>query len=254
MHAAEQGLPILGDTLYGGQPWRRLCLHAAELQCAHPVSGKTLTFAAPADFQSDPPLQRRLSMIDLEQSNAFRMVHGSADAWSGWYLDRLGDYLLAQLDRTLSEDIKEKLSGLQSRTRTKAIYCKTFRQQLRGRTRDETSAQLVLGNAASERFVIMENRVKFEISFNEGYSHGLFLDQRENRRRLLTGHIAAGFSLLSGKALNQSSFLPRITAPLWRRAGSPQHLRLYVRVFCMCCPCRHALHQFGFIQKIPRMG
>jgi 23S rRNA (cytosine1962-C5)-methyltransferase len=199
VHAAEQGLPILGDTLYGGQPWRRLCLHAAELQCAHPVSGKTLTFAAPADFQSDPPLQRRLSMIDLEQSNAFRMVHGSADAWSGWYLDRLGDYLLAQSDRTLSEDIKEKLSGLQSRTRTKAIYYKTLRRQLRGKTRDETSAQLVLGNAASERFVIMENRVKFEISFNEGYSHGLFLDQRENRRRLLTGHIAAGFCLLAEK-------------------------------------------------------
>ena len=40
----------------------------------------------------------------------------------------------------------------------------------------------------------MENGVRFEMSFNEGYSVGLFLDQRDNRRRFLTGHIAADFS------------------------------------------------------------
>jgi 23S rRNA G2069 N7-methylase RlmK/C1962 C5-methylase RlmI len=33
------------------------------------------------------------------------------------------------------------------------------------------------------------------MSFNEGYSVGLFLDQRDNRRRFLTGHIAADFPL-----------------------------------------------------------
>jgi 23S rRNA (cytosine1962-C5)-methyltransferase len=37
--------------------------------------------------------------------------------------------------------------------------------------------------------------VKYELSFNEGYSVGLFLDQRDNRRRLLTGHAAADFPL-----------------------------------------------------------
>jgi 23S rRNA (cytosine1962-C5)-methyltransferase len=35
------------------------------------------------------------------------------------------------------------------------------------------------------------------LSFNEGYSVGLFLDQRDNRRRLLTGHVAAEFPLFS---------------------------------------------------------
>src|SRR5207302_8691066 len=33
------------------------------------------------------------------------------------------------------------------------------------------------------------------LSLSEGYSVGLVLDQRDNRRRLLTGHIAAGFEL-----------------------------------------------------------
>ena len=39
----------------------------------------------------------------------------------------------------------------------------------------------------------MENGIRYEMSFNEGYSVGLFLDQRDNRRRFLTGHIAAIF-------------------------------------------------------------
>jgi 23S rRNA (cytosine1962-C5)-methyltransferase len=37
--------------------------------------------------------------------------------------------------------------------------------------------------------------VRFEMSFSEGYSTGLFLDQRDNRRRFLVNHVAAGFPL-----------------------------------------------------------
>jgi len=54
---------------------------------------------------------------------------------------------------------------------------------------------LVIGEVVPERFEILENCVRYEMSFNEGYSVGLFLDQRDNRRRLLTGHIAADFQL-----------------------------------------------------------
>src|SRR5262249_52047502 len=43
------------------------------------------------------------------------------------------------------------------------------------------------------------------LSFSEGYSVGLFLDQRENRRRLLTGHVAAGFSLPKSEIRNHKS-------------------------------------------------
>jgi 23S rRNA (cytosine1962-C5)-methyltransferase len=51
----------------------------------------------------------------------------------------------------------------------------------------------VLGEATPGRFEIRENGVRFELSFNEGYSPGLFLDQRDNRHRFLTGDIAADF-------------------------------------------------------------
>jgi 23S rRNA (cytosine1962-C5)-methyltransferase len=59
----------------------------------------------------------------------------------------------------------------------------------------ETEPRLVLGDPAPERISIHENGIRFEVSFGQGYSVGLFLDQRDNRRRLLTGHVAAGFQL-----------------------------------------------------------
>ena len=62
----------------------------------------------------------------------------------------------------------------------------------------DASPQLVLGEAAPDEFFIRENGVQFLLSFNEGYSVGLFLDQRDNRRRLLTGFVAPDF-FLQGK-------------------------------------------------------
>jgi 23S rRNA (cytosine1962-C5)-methyltransferase len=82
-----------------------------------------------------------------------------------------------------------------ARTGTRAVYHKAIRRQTQLAAAGDSSPQLVLGTAAPERFSIRENGVVFELSFNEGYSVGLFLDQRDNRRRLLTGHIAAGFEL-----------------------------------------------------------
>src|ERR1700722_7436295 len=38
------------------------------------------------------------------------------------------------------------------------------------------------------------------LSFTEGYSVGLFLDQRDNRRRFLTNHVAADFPLFPNGA------------------------------------------------------
>jgi RluA family pseudouridine synthase len=68
VHARHTGLPLVGDTLYGGKPlWlsrlksdyrlkpgrterpllARVALHAEQLSLAHPVTGETLTITAP---------------------------------------------------------------------------------------------------------------------------------------------------------------------------------------------------------------
>ena len=59
VHAAEHGLSILGDDLYGGTPAARLWLHAAELSLKHPASRARMTFRAPINFESSAALLLR---------------------------------------------------------------------------------------------------------------------------------------------------------------------------------------------------
>src|SRR5437868_3014811 len=96
VHAAASGFPILGDSLYGGTPAARVHLHAQELTLSHPLTGTETTFTAPADFSADARLALRRALIDLAETNAHRLVHGASDGWPGWYVDRLGDFLLSQ--------------------------------------------------------------------------------------------------------------------------------------------------------------
>lgn len=195
VHAAESGFPILGDTLYGGTPAGRVFLHASEISFTHPATGAPVTFHAPADFSTDPRLSLRTGLIDPEAINAFRAIHGASDNQPGWYVDRLGDFLLSQAELPLRADQLNELSRLQKKFSSRGVYHKTLSRQVRRTSAAESSPQLVLGEAAPERFEICENGVRFELSFNEGYSVGLFLDQRDNRRRFLTGHVAADFPL-----------------------------------------------------------
>jgi 23S rRNA (cytosine1962-C5)-methyltransferase len=222
VHAAESGFPILGDILYGGTAFSRVCLHAAEIKFQHPATAQELTFRAPVDFASDSREALRAALIEPEETNAFRVVHGASDGWPGWYVDRLGGFLLSQSEAPLTKSQHERLAALGAPGARSAspqfqqaeqelgvpirgAYHKILSRHVRGAGTAEASPQLIFGEAAPERFTIRENGIEFELSFNEGYSVGLFLDQRDNRRRLLTGHTAADFPLLNSKLATRNS-------------------------------------------------
>ena len=112
VHAAERGFPILGDTLYDGSPWPRVCLHAAELRLEHPESGEAMSFSAAADFDADARQMLRTALIDTDGTNAYRLIHGASDEWPGWYLDRLGDALLSQSAGELSAEALKRLAAV----------------------------------------------------------------------------------------------------------------------------------------------
>jgi len=195
VHAADQGFPILGDTRYGGTPAPRLYLHAAGLTIRHPVSGEQLSFEAPADFSTEAGLALRGALIASHSTTAFRLTHGASDGWPGWYVDRLGSYLLSQSGGDLTREQLARLSQWSKVYSPHGIYHKTTSASPYEAGREQSSPRLVLGSPAPERFSVLENGLQFELSFAEGYSVGLFLDQRDNRRRLLTSHVAAGFPL-----------------------------------------------------------
>jgi 23S rRNA (cytosine1962-C5)-methyltransferase len=95
----------------------------------------------------------------------------------------------------LTKAQRDELARLAKVHAARGVYHKVLSRQVRSANPAESSPQLVLGEEAPERFEIRENGIRYEMSFAEGYSVGLFLDQRDNRRRLLTGHVAASFPL-----------------------------------------------------------
>ena len=60
------------------------------------MEGGARRFRAEADFEEDPRQRMRRAVIEPELTNAYRLIHGGADGWPGWYVDRFGDYLLSQ--------------------------------------------------------------------------------------------------------------------------------------------------------------
>ena len=214
VHAAESGFPILGDTLYGGTASSRVCLHAAEIAFTHPATNEPVKFFAPVNFDIEPRLALRTALIVSEATNAFRLIHGASDGWPGWFVEKLGDYLLSQSEAPLSTKQQEELAWLARKFSSRGAYHKILSRHVRQSKVADASPQLVLGsgvsaerrksdvadesgilpNAATTGFEILENGVRYEMSFTEGYSVGLFLDQRDNRRRFLTSQIAANFA------------------------------------------------------------
>ncbi len=169
VQAAENGFPILGDTLYGGSPAPRLCLHASQLTIEHPVTNEPLTLAAPVDFEADARLALRHAIIDPNLTNSFRLIHGAADGWPGLYIDKLGDYLLAQSVTPLSESQEKQLRECSTQFNSRAVYFKALSNE------EKKAPQCLWGTPAFGEFSIRENGLRFALSFDEGYSHRTFL-------------------------------------------------------------------------------
>lgn len=202
VHAAERGIPILGDSLYGGAPAARLWLHAQRLSFRHPATGREVSFEAPADFETEPYRLLRAAIIEPDLTDAYRLWHGAGEPgaagqggrWApDWQVDRFGPYLLAQSAAPLGPSERAHLEQELARMGLRGAYHKRLRRDVRGRGGPAVSPQPWLGTPAPDAFTVRENGLQFEIRFGEGYSVGLFLDQRDNRRRLLVNHVAAGF-------------------------------------------------------------
>ena len=202
VHAAELGFPILGDTLYGGTRFARVCLHAARLELDHPDTSLRMQFESSADFVRDPSAVLRAALIDPRTTTAWRVIHGAADGWPHWFVDRLGEHGLSQSERAPTPQQRRHLKQWSAASSNHAetqpppcrsLYHKTLRQDVRGAPPEEASPELLWGEPAAPTFTITENGLHYQLSFQEGHSVGLFLDQRDNRRRLLANHVAAGF-------------------------------------------------------------
>jgi len=115
-------------------------------------------------------------------TNAYRLVH--RDEVGEFSIDRYGDWLLVTgYDETLpSKELLKKIgSGLRE------ISCKggIVRTHLRDPHKRKLFSDLEgFGEVPPKTFTVTEHGLQFEISLNNAQHPGLFLDQRESRRRM----------------------------------------------------------------------
>jgi 23S rRNA (cytosine1962-C5)-methyltransferase len=139
-------------------------------------------------MQQDIPnriIKKRGRLIASERFNAYRLVHGAGDGFKGFYLDRLGDYLLASKEGKPNPAEEELTRAWMSRLNSRGVYLKQLERHVRKTSKETSSPRIWLGEAGDNEISIIENGVRYLIRFDEGYSVGVFLDQRENRQRWL---------------------------------------------------------------------
>lgn len=119
-------------------------------------------------------------------TNALRLIDGEGDGLPGLELeDFAGRWLLSTRDRTPPREMVEWL-----KEKKRCVYWKRLDQQQK-----ESPAPLC-GPPQADPFPILESGLSFEISFQSGYSQGIFLDQRDNRAELRS-RLAPGMTLLN---------------------------------------------------------
>ena len=217
---AHAKAPIAGDSLYGGARAPRLLLHASGLSFLHPTSGKRVRFASPAPAEMadwlehgdrgvavyddevalartlDRARERRWGLGRAEKgpraTNAFRLVNEEADALPRLAVDVYDAWLVAQLygddgpwsdparrDRVLDALHALGFDGVYLKVRPKQanVLVDTRREEL-------APASPVRGVAAPSELAVVEEGTPLLVRLGDGLSTGLFLDQRNNRRRV----------------------------------------------------------------------
>jgi 23S rRNA (cytosine1962-C5)-methyltransferase len=129
-------------------------------------------------------LDRRLANLDLQQTNAFRWVHGEADLLPGIHVDVYGDAAVVRFD---GEGARAFYAGLEVWLHEAADRRLTLAAFI---DRDDRASAAGIDEAE-----VIEGGVRFGVDLAHGQKGGLFLDQRENR--LLVASFAEGMSVLN---------------------------------------------------------
>lgn len=137
-------------------------------------------------------IKRRRVVLDDPRTTACRVFHGAADGVDGLVIEQLGPALVVQMHERrlgLSEsDLRPAVEKLVNTLGAQAAYLKVFPRD-RSRPHPELDARHRdpapwIGQAVPAEFDVLEHGLRFRVRVYDGYSTGLFLDQRANRKRV----------------------------------------------------------------------
>lgn len=118
--------------------------------------------------------EAKRSRLGFGPLSAYRLLDGAGDDAPGVFVDVFaGRWLVQTLAPTLPAGLSETLAG-----RRVAWWWKRLDPA------EKNSPLPMAQTGDADPFLVTENGLHFEISFRSGYSQGLFLDQRDHRRRV----------------------------------------------------------------------
>jgi len=128
--------------------------------------------------------QFRTQIINLETTNAYRVINAESDSLPGLVVDKYGDFLVCQFLSAGAEFWKKETieillnifnpTGIFERSDVE-VREKEGLQQFKG---------ILFGKDPEELIEIIENGNKFFVDINLGHKTGFYLDQRDNRKLL----------------------------------------------------------------------
>jgi 23S rRNA (cytosine1962-C5)-methyltransferase len=192
IHAESAGLPVLGDHEHGGIPWFRLALHATEISFS--LDGQLQKFQVPLPYCFENKVELLgefvaneysdlCAFMKIEKEQTYRLYHRTNQeaeirtdlygsiVWVYWY----------KKDAPTDAD----LSSL-------ADFCKkhnldyVVRHMInRGTGVGGKEHKDLYYSSAPEKWTAKEHNLLAELRRDQGFSPGLFLDQRDNRQYIL---------------------------------------------------------------------
>lgn len=206
---AALGAPIAGDELYGGAPAWRLLLHCRR----RVVLGQAFEAPVPEELPSwlksgscfAPLAAFRERLLDaaalraplLDESDVFRVVAEQGDGLPGVSVDRYGDYAVLAVASDEAERQASAIAELLLEHGLRGVYLK--RRERRDLRRVGAAviapALPIAGQPAGSELLVTEHGMKIACELGDGLSTGLFIDQRENRRRVR--ELASGKQVLN---------------------------------------------------------
>jgi 23S rRNA (cytosine1962-C5)-methyltransferase len=210
--------PIAGDRLYtvhgdadAAAAAPRLMLHARSIALRHPMTDRPLVVSAepPRAFarwleQGDrSPLagddsalvdaielarEDRFALGRSGDTTAFRLLNEGGDGVPGVAVDVYGDHLVAHFYDDDAIRAEERVLDALSSLGFSGVYVKRRPKQANTLVDTRTEAlappRPVRGTPADDEIEIREHGLPYLARLGDGLSTGIFLDQRENRRRV----------------------------------------------------------------------
>ena len=140
-------------------------------------------------------LDRRSSLADDPETNAYRLVHGENDGLPGLVVDRYAGTLVVKLyTPAWFAHLRSVLDALAATQRHDRVVLRLGRSVASGRTFGLADGDVIVGAPVVGPVTFVERGLTMEADVVHGQKTGHFLDQRDNRA--LVRGMAAGLDVL----------------------------------------------------------